>query len=100
MLNPFPILLVKIISSQVGRGFLRTQDVRENDQNVMSQSRDRFWLATSTNHTMVEGRHVIVCGTGNGPGNLAQDRPYIRIAFGRLAAQPLLPALLVSRRVE
>src|SRR2546421_9749606 len=64
---------------------------------MSGQGRDRFLLAKSTSHAVVEGREVIVFGVGDGPGHLVQDGSQVGVAFGRLATEPLASALLVSR---
>jgi hypothetical protein len=62
----------------------------------MGQCCDRFFLAKSASHAVVEGRQVIVFGMGNGPGDFIQDGPQVGIPFSCLATEPLPPALLVA----
>src|SRR2546423_1830174 len=62
----------------------------------MSQCRYGFLLATPTSHAVIEGRQIMVFGMGDGPRDFKQDTSQVRIAFRRLAAEPLAPTLLVS----
>ena len=63
----------------------------ENGQHIVGQGRDRFLLALSPSHAVVEGRQVDVFGVGQGPGHDATER---------MAHQPHLLAVLLGRLEE
>ena len=54
--DPFPIPLVKILSTQISVGFLGTQDVINDDEHFVGESHDRFWLAMPSSYAVIEGR--------------------------------------------
>ena len=67
---------------------------------MSGQGGNRFRLAMSTSHPVIESGQIVVLGVSNGPGDLEQDRSQIGIAFGHFAAEPFASALFVARAVE
>ncbi len=96
-LNACRVELVKVISPQIARGLLVTQDMVENDEHFMGEGHDGFLLAPSSRNAMIEGGEVVVLGMSDGPGDLSQDGPQVGVAFGGFATEPFAPTLLIAR---
>ena len=91
------IKCLKVISSQISIRFLLSQDMVEDDQDLVGESHDGFLLAATAGDAVVKGREIGVFRVRNGPGDLCEHASQIGIALGGLPAQALAAALFVAR---
>ena len=95
-LEAFGVQVLEIIRPEIGVGTVVAEDVIEDDEHTMGDRSYGFLLAPPTRHAMELRSEVVVCGMGDGPGDLPKHRAQPRIALCRRAAEPPTAALFVA----